>query len=198
VAVSLFHTGPWVALNTSEARSLERYKTLPASKGRTEMVVGYWYLTHGDKPRAREWFERAVAAYPPNNLARHQLGLYAMDEGRYPEAIAHFEMAVRARPDKTNYRLSLVDALVLGGRPAEALPHLETLAAAEPQHPEHWACTGIVLSGLGRTSEARQALERAAALAPGEPRYARLIARLGEPDAYARAVAEDWDALVLK
>jgi tetratricopeptide (TPR) repeat protein len=196
--VSLFHTGSWVALNACEARSLERYKTLPASKGRTEMVVGYWYLTHGQKGLAREWFERAIAAYPANNLAHHQLGLYAMDEGRYADAVKHFEVAVSARPDKSNYRLSLVDALVLAGRPAEALPQLEALTAAEPSRAEFWGCYGIVLSGLGRVSEARAALERGAALAPGDPRYARLAARLGEPDAYARALREDWDALVIK
>ncbi len=197
VLVSVFHSGAWIALNTSESRSLERYKSLPASKGRTEMVVGYWYLTHGQRALAREWFERAVTAYPGNNLAHHQLGLYAMDEARYADAIAHFEIAVRVRPDKPNYRLSLVDALVLGGRLEEALPHLEKLAAIEPGRAQHRACAGIVLSGLGREGAARQALERAAALAPGDPRYAKLLARSGDPDAFQRAMAEDWDALVL-
>lgn len=196
--VSLVHTGAWVALNTSEARSLERYKTLPASRGRTEMVVGYWYLTHGDQAGAREWFERAVAVYPANNLAQHELGLFAMDQRRYAEAIARFEMAVAARPDKGNYRLSLVDALVMAGRPADALPHLERLTAAEPQRPELWGCAGIVLSGLGRTPEARRALERAVALAPGDPRYPRMLARLGAPDAYPRALREDWDDLAVR
>lgn len=198
VAVSLFHSGAWIAINTSEARSLERYKTLPASKGRTEMVVGYWYRTHGQEGLAREWFERAVAAYPGNNLAQHLLGLYAMDEGRYADAAAHFEMAVRARPDKANYRLSLVDALVLGGRPEAARPHLAVLTAAEPTRAELWACTGIVFSALGRVSDARQAFERATFLAPADPRYRGLLARAGEPDAFARAMANDWDALVLK
>jgi len=196
--VSLVHTGAWVALNTSELRSLERYKTLPASRGRTEMVVGYWYLTHDERANAREWFQRAVAVYPANNLAQHELGLFAMDEGRYAEAIARFEIAVAARPDKGNYRLSLVDALVQAGRPAEALPQLERLTAAEPQRAELWGCTAIVLSGLGRTDQARQALERAIALAPGDSRYPRMVARLSQPDAYVRALREDWDALAVR
>jgi tetratricopeptide (TPR) repeat protein len=196
--VSCFHTGSWVALNTSEARSLERYKSLPASKGRTEMVVGYWYLTHGQKEVAREWFQRAIAAYPGNNVAHHHLGLFAVDEGRYADAVAHFEMAVRARPDKHNYRLSLVDALVLAGRPAEALPHLEVLTTARPERAPLWGCAGVVLSGLGRIDEARSALTRAGTLAPADSIYPRLLRDLTRADAYARAVAEHWDALVLE
>lgn len=196
--ISLFHTGAWIGLNTSVERSLERYKTLPATKGRTEMVVGYWYLTHGQPQLAREWFERAIAVYPANNVAHYELGLLAVNQGRYDDAIRHIEMAVEARPDKANYRLSLVDALVLSGRPSPALPHLEILTRAQPGRAELWGCAGIVLTGAHRDAQARRAFERAAALAPGDPRYAKLLARVGEPDAFARAVNEDWDDLVLK
>ncbi|MEK7824113.1 MAG: tetratricopeptide repeat protein [Candidatus Eisenbacteria bacterium] len=196
--VSLFHTGAWVAINTSAGRSLERYATLPLSRGRPEMTVGYWYLTHGQKDRARDWFERSVAVYPGNNTAQYQLGLFAMDEGRYEEAVQRFGIATRSRPDKTNYRFALVDALVLARHPEAAAPELERLLTVEPGRADYWGCYGIVLSGLGRAADARAALERAAALAPGDARFAKLIARLGEPDAYARAVREDWDALVVK
>ncbi len=196
--VSLFHTGSWVAINTSPARSLERYATLPLSRGRPEMTVGYWYLTHGQKERARQWFERSVAAYPGNNTSQYQLGLFAMDEGEYEEAARRFRIATLSRPDKTNYRFALVDALVLAGHPAAAAAELEQLLGVEPGRADYWGCYGIVLSGLGRAEEARAALARAAALAPDEARFAKLIARLGEPHAYERAVREDWDALVVK
>jgi Flp pilus assembly protein TadD len=196
--VSLFHAAPWIAINTSVTRSLERYATLPLSRGRPEMTVGYWYLTHGQKERAREWFERSVAVYPGNNTAQYQLGLFAMDEGRFDEAVERFGIAVQSRPDKGNYRFSLVDALVMAGHPDAAVPELERLIDVEPGRAEYWACYGIVLSGLGRTADARAALTLAAARAPGDARIARLLARVGEPDAYARAVREDWDALVVK
>ena len=196
--ISVFHTAPWILLNTSEARSLERFKALPSSLGRTENVVAYWYLGHGDRVTARVWFERAVASNPGDAPAQHKLGQYAMDEGHFPEAIGHFEMAVRARPDKSEFRLSLVDALVLGNRLEEARSQLAVLTRAEPGRPELWACTGIVLLGLGRQAEAHAALARAVALAPGEPRYARLLAQGVAPGAFARAVRDDWDALVVK
>jgi tetratricopeptide (TPR) repeat protein len=198
LVVSVFHTGAWVALNTSAPRSLERYKTLPISRGRPEMVVGYWYLTHGQKDQAREWFERSVAVYPGNNTAQYQLGLFAMDEARYEEAVKRFAIAVQSRPDKPNYRLALVDALVLARHPVAAAPELERLLEIEPGRADYWGCYGIVLSGLGRTEEARAAFARAAALAPREPRFTKLAARLGDADAFDRAVREDWDALVVK
>jgi tetratricopeptide (TPR) repeat protein len=198
IAVSLFHTGSWVGINASFGRSFARYQTLPISRGRTEMVVGFWYLNHSRTQEARAWFQRSVAAYPLNNAAQHQLGLFAMDEGRYAEAVTRFRVATLARPDKSNYRLSLVDALVLVGRPGEALSELDVLVSQEPGRAELHACRGIVLVGLGRAVEARAALERASALAPTEPRYGRLIARLDDPQFYPRVLLEDWDWLVLK
>ena len=79
-----------------------------------------------------------------------------------------------------------------------ARPELERLLDTEPGRADYWACYGIVLSGLGRTADARAALELAKAAAPADPRIAKLLARVGEPDAFARAMQEDWDALVVK
>jgi tetratricopeptide (TPR) repeat protein len=196
--VSLFHTGAWVALNTSEDRSLERYKTLPATRGRTQMVVAYWYLNHGQTALAREWFERSVAAYPANNASQYELGLFDMDEGHYDSAAQRFWIATQARPDKNSYRLALVDAEVLAGHPEAALPELEALIRVAPASGQYWACAGVVLSGLGRIAEARNALDHAIALEPTESRYVKLRERLTAADAYASALREDWDALVLR
>jgi tetratricopeptide (TPR) repeat protein len=196
--VSLFHTGAWVALNTSERRSLERYKTLPTTRGRTPMVVAYWYLNHDDRAQAREWFMRSVEAYPANNASQYELGLFAMDDGHYEEAAQRFWIAVEARPDKPNYRFALVDALVLAGHPDAALPQLQQLVKDHPAQPEYWACAGVVLAGLGRQAPARAALARAAALAPHDAVFAELVRDVGGANFYRREVAKDWDALVLR
>lgn len=198
VLVSLFHTASWVALNASFDRSFARYKTLPISRGRTEMVVGLWYLNHGHREEARSWFHRSVAAYPANNVAQHQLGLFAIDEERYDEAVDRLRVATLARPDKANYRRALVDALVLAGRPAEALPELDVLLEREPRSAPLHACRGVVLAGLDRAAEARVALETARTLEPAAQRYAKLLENLGAPRFYLQALREDWDALILE
>jgi len=162
------------------------------------MVVAFWYLNHDDTKQAREWFSRSVAVYPANNASQYELGLFDMDEGHYGQAAQRFWIATQSRPDRPNYRIALVDAMVLDGHPDAAVPHLERLTREHPDRPQYWACSGIVLAGLGRADEARGALERAAALAPADGTIAALLRDVGSPGFYERAVAKDWDALVLR
>lgn len=194
--VSLFHLAPWVALNTSESLALERFKTLPRVRGREEYYVGYWYLTHNDRAQAREWFERAVEVSQSNNAAQYYLGLFAVDDGHFDEGAARFMVCVEVRPSVRIYRMALVDALVLGGHPDRAIGQVRWLVKADPGVWRYWAAYGVVLSGIGRPEEARRALARALDLAPGNATVVRLLEHVGDPDAYARAVREDWDALV--
>jgi hypothetical protein len=198
LATSLFHTASWIAVNGSFDRGFTRFQDLPISRGRTEFVVGYYYFTHGDPVRAKEWFARALRVYPANNAAHYHLGLYDMDEHRFEDAVRHFRVAVRMRPDKTNYRFELVDALVMAGRPAEARPELERLTRAVPGRAVFWACYGIVLRGVGEGVAARAALERAASLAPHDSLVGTLLRRVDEPDAYEWAVREAWDDLATR
>lgn len=196
--ISVFHTAPWIAVNRSEPHALERFKTLPVARGREEFYVGYWYLKHGDRLQAREWFERAVAISPANNAAQYYLGLFAMDDGRYEEAAGHFAVSVEVRPSTVYYRFALVDALVLAGQPDSAATQLQWLIQSDSTQARYWACYGVVLSGVGKPTESRQAFVRATQLAPGDSAYARLLGRAGDPDAYARAVREEWDDLVVR
>jgi tetratricopeptide (TPR) repeat protein len=198
VAVSLFHTAPWIALNTSPARSLERYKTLPISRGRGQFTVGCWYLSHGQQKEAIEWFWRSVAAYGGNNAAHYCLGLHAMDEGRFEEAARHFQVCTDVRPDKADYRFALADALVMLDDPADAARQLTLATQLEPRDARAWACLGVTLSGIGRAEDARRALGQALELAPGDTLYARLLDGVGRADSYAHAVQQDWRTLVTR
>ncbi len=197
LAASLFHTVPWVLLNASAERSLERFKALPLGLGRTEAAVGLWYLRHGNPLGARHWFERSIQAAPQNTLARYGLGVLLMDEGKYEEATGHLWAASRIRPDRDDFRLRLVDALVLSGRPEWAAPELRVLLDHDPGRAQYWACYGVVLEGQGRPDSARVAYGRAVELDPDQPIYAELAAGAGRPGAYERAVREDWDRLVV-
>ena len=58
--ISLFHVVPWIVLNTSEVRALERTKTLPMDFGRDEMVLGRHYLHQGNLEEADQWLLRAI------------------------------------------------------------------------------------------------------------------------------------------
>jgi tetratricopeptide (TPR) repeat protein len=197
LALSLFHTVPWVAVNASFERSFERFKHLPLGGGRTESVVGQWYFDHGDMTQARVWLRRATDANPANTAAQWLLGLLAIDEGRLDESIARFEIAVEVRPDKANYRLSLVDVLALGGQPARALPHVRVLLEREPGRGELHACEAILLVGAGdRTSAIGEAVAAAAA-APADTARASLLAAIRAGADYGPLLRRWWDPLVL-
>jgi len=192
--VALFHTVPWIALNTSFDRSFERFKVLPLGLGRTESAVGAIYLARGDTTQALDWFQRSLDAYPANNVAAFRLGQIRMRRGRYPEAGLAFATALRSRPDRDDYRFGLVDAIVRGGGPADmARAHLDTLLARKPDEPAYWAAYGIVCLGLGDRARAVSAFGRAGEMAPADSAMlARLRLDLSATDGYARAVREEW------
>jgi hypothetical protein len=195
--VSLFHTLPWIAVNTSFDRSFERFKTLPMGLGRTESAVGAAYLARADTLQAIEWFRRALDAYPANNVAAFRLGQICMRRGMYPEAGQAFSVALASRPDRADYRFALVDAVVRGAGPSEwARAHLDTLLNRNPGEPAYWACYGIVCLGQGEHDRARSAFERAERLAPSDSLlFGRLRADLSRPDGYARAVRDEWPGI---
>ncbi len=197
VVLSCFHTWPWIAVNASFTRSFARLKTLPSGLGRTEVVVGTWYLAHGDTAQAIAWFERSLSAYPWNGTAAYSLGRIDMGRGQYRRAAGAFWTALQSRPDKQEFRFSLVDAVVRGGGPPLlAKAQLDTLLASAPDDPVYWAAYGVVCLGAGQPAGAAAAFARARRLAPADPVIGALPARLAQPDGYARAVREDWPALV--
>src|SRR4029077_4104698 len=56
LAVSLFHTAPWVAVNASLPRSIARFESLPLGLGRVESTLGYWSAREGDTKQAEIWY----------------------------------------------------------------------------------------------------------------------------------------------
>jgi tetratricopeptide (TPR) repeat protein len=193
VALSLVHTGSWVAVNASLDRSFARLKTLPLGLGRTEALVGAWYVAHGDTVQAVDWLRRSLDANPANSVAAYYLGSIGMARGLYPWAARAFLAALEARPDKELFRFRLVDALIRGGgRPEWAKPHLDTLLLRNPGESRYWQAAGVVWLGLGRRDSAEAAFARADRLAPGDSVTRALMLDARASDAYARAVRERW------
>jgi len=193
VAVSLFHTAPWVAVNASFARSFARFKTLPLGGGRTESTVGYWYATHGELDEAEWWLERALEQNPANSRAQYLLGKVWMSTRHYAQAVAAFSAARLERPDLDVFRVALVDALFRSQRRAAALAEVDTLLVHDPRAARFWAIRGVILLGLERRDDARAALERARTLEPDVAVYRALESQAETPGAQ---LAMRWDELV--
>lgn len=192
LVISLFHTVPWIALNASEERSLERFKSLPLGKGRTESTVGFWYFAKGDRERATMWLNRALEADPGNVRALGHLGNMYLEEQRYDLAATVFARAVEMRPNQPRLRQGYITALFALGHYEAGLVQTDALLAMEPGKASHRAMAGLLWLGLGRVDEARQALEQAVELDPGEAAYRRALEELAAPDALQAIVARDW------
>jgi len=161
LALSLYHTLPWIVLNTSETRSVARVMTLPLGLGRTELVVGNWYLRQGQRTQARAWLERSLAIYPDNVSACNLLGNVYVQDGEPERAAVLFANAVRLRPTSPEYRRKLVQVLLAVGRQADALPHFAFLAQRSELRPEDWTRYGGALRAVGRADEAQRVFKRA-------------------------------------
>lgn len=189
--VSLYHTVPWIALNTSFERSFERLKLLPLGAGRTESTVGYWYGQMGDFDRARRWLELSLRENPSSLSAYLVLGDLAVAEGRWDDAAEAYLAASDLRPSYTSYRLRRVDALLRADRAEEALVELD--AAPNQADPRLQAMRGVVLWALGRHDEADSVLALAS---HSEPRFGLIANALGRQDGYNKVLATGFDDVI--
>jgi tetratricopeptide (TPR) repeat protein len=166
--LSLMHTAPWVAINHSEPRSIERLADLPLGHGRTEVAIGFWHLRNGRSAQARPWFARAAAAAPYNVNAQQMLGHIFMEAGQYDSAASAFGAALRIRPDKLEFHAYRAEALMRTGRYAEAVLHTQLLCDRGPGQYHHWLQHAVTLEALQRADEARHAYERALSAADAD------------------------------
>jgi Tfp pilus assembly protein PilF len=177
LAASLFSTVPWIALNTSETRSVERFKTLPLGQGRVESTIAYWYFQHGDLALAKSWIRKSILASPENSRAVDLFGRIALAERDPVLAARAYRIAVGMRPDKPDYRMQLVFALLASGEVEEGLAHSDTLLAMRPEDPLAWAERALLLRAAGQPDAARVAAARADGLRPGATAFADSLAR---------------------
>lgn len=187
--VSLFHTVPWIAVNASPERAIERMKVLPLKHGRAQALVGTWYLEHGREREAAEWFRRSLDENPMNNLAAYQLGRIAMRHGDHAFAVQAFSAALAARPNVGQYRFARVDALARSGERARARADLDTLLALDGTHPAWWAAGAILWLEAGERPRALAALDSVERRAAGDPLLGELRAAAAS-DSAARTVFE--------
>jgi predicted Zn-dependent protease len=190
LAISLFHTVPWVAVNASPDRAFERFFTLPLGLGRVESTVGYWFAIQERFDLAEKWLIQSVQENPANVRAHALLGDIYLYREQYERASLAYAEASRIRPDKRIFRLRFVDSSVRAGRLESAAFELRVMLEHEPGNADLWAALAVVLAGMGETGDSRAAIERAAGL--DSTGYGGGLALLQSDDAYSRLMGEYW------
>jgi len=165
-AVSILHTAPWVALNTSPQRSLARFATLPIDGGRRETTIAWWYADRGEFAEAKRWLGRAISIEPRNNRAVDLLGRIAFEEGDRAGALRAYLVAFTLRPDKEAYLEQLARAVAAVGGPDSALVRVDGLLDGNPENGGLWLERAMLQHAAGRPKEARVDRERALRLWP--------------------------------
>lgn len=197
VAISLFHTAPWIGVNASSSRALQRFTTLPLELGRVESTVGYWYGLQGDTARAERWLVRALERNPGNVRAHVELGALYSQRGDPRRAALAYRAAIALRPESDEFRLQWIGAMLRAGQPAAALPEAERLVQRQPRNPRFWTVYGIALLGSARADSARHAFAAASRSAPYSLLY-RLMENYADlPHGFERAVREVLGVLLV-
>jgi len=153
VAVSLFHTVPWVALNADFDRTVERIAALPLGQARGETLLGTYHLNRGELGQAERWFRLAVVRAPGNPSAESGLGLALARQGRLGAALPAMTEAVRLKPESVEMRYDLVNLLLSLERWEAAAHQLEAVVGLDSRDREAWL---IVARGSGGTAAARR------------------------------------------
>ena len=129
--------------------------------------LGAVFLDRGEVGRAREYFEKAVAAAGGHLESRYNLALILLGEGETEEAIGHLERAAAVSPnhEQVNVRLGL--AYLNSGRGEDAY---RSFLLVRRLYPENWVAPlglAVLHAANEQPEQARQLLEEAFARGGG-------------------------------
>ena len=192
-ALSLYHTLPWVALNHSLERSIERFATLPLGLGRVESTLGYWYAIHGQVDEAERWQVRALDENPGNLRALLGLSTIYRSRGDATSEVMALREAVRLRPADERTRWRLLDALVRAHDFGAAEAEAGHLASLHPGDASLGLARAVVLALAGRAADASRALDEVEVASPGDSELRRLIADARAAIGHAGVLEQLWE-----
>jgi tetratricopeptide (TPR) repeat protein len=193
-AASWFHTAPWIALNTSQERTMARVAELPLGEGRGPMMLGTHFLNAGELGEAERWFRRSLRADSLNVNSRSGLGLALARQGRHQEALAPMRAAVALSPTKREFRRDLIALLITLERWPDAARQLEALIALDPDDSRAWLGLSECHLRLARPDSAALVLEVAASRLGGDPQVREALAASYEAWVVERGRAGDLRA----
>ena len=113
--------------------ALARARDLDPSNAMVAVNAGTVDLMAGDRDRAREAFESAVAANPRVARAHSSLAFLLAESGRAAESLEEWRKALALDAGESGKLLAVGILLDQRGRPAEARPYLELFVAAAPR-----------------------------------------------------------------
>lgn len=192
LAASLFHTAPWILLNTNIQRTIDRISHLPLTGGRGEEMIGTYYLNDGKLELAEHWFRLGLERDFDNVNGQSGLGLALARQGKLEDAVGPMIAATRLRPGLAEYQDDLISLFLALQRWEEAAAVLQERVAFEPHNVASWRLLSSCRARAGDPDGAVAALEAGCRALPLEPTLQGALA-----DAYEWAIVQharhhDW------
>ncbi len=132
-------------------------------------------LRLGQKARARELLDAALAATPEHPEHLYLRGMLSAGAGDNVSALADFDAALRLMPGLPPLLFNRALVLYSLESVAEALEDLLTLSRSQPGNADVWINIGIIQLRDNRPAEAIDSLLRAQRLAPDSPVVLRTL-----------------------
>jgi Tfp pilus assembly protein PilF/peroxiredoxin len=139
----------------------------PTSSSSTLYRLGSLLLRTGQRDKARDAYERALALQPDLAEASNDLGTLLAQDGELPAAIVRFRAALAATPDYPDALNNLGYALLLTGREGEAREMYERALKVQPDFPEALNNLGLILGRQGDLDGAYRYFSQALSTRPG-------------------------------
>jgi tetratricopeptide (TPR) repeat protein len=143
---------------------------------RAELVAAITAHHAGQLDVAEAAYRKVLTAQPDEPVARHHLGVVALQRGQHDVAETHIRAALELRPDDPDALANLALALKGQGRLEEAVATCRHVLALTPAHSAAHNNLANLLKQQGRPAEAIPHYRQAIALAPGK---ADLLHNLG-------------------
>jgi hypothetical protein len=194
LAASLFHTVPWILLNTDVKGTMDRVARLPLTGGRGEVMIGTHYLNLGRLDLAEHWFRLAVARNFDNANGQSGLGLALARQGKLGEAVGPMILATRLRPGVVSYQDDLIALFVSLQRWEEAAAVLQDWLMVEPMNADAWQLLSNCKARGGDPDGAVDVLEEGCRRMPSEPQLAIALGNAYEWSVVQHGLRREWPA----
>lgn len=167
IAVSLFHLIPWILVNASASRSLERYlmiatndSHLLGAKGGGMWRVARILESAGFPQKAEQVLKEGIRKDPEELGCYTHLGRMLYYQQRYDEAEFYLEKAFELEPTSAWVSFSLGQLYLKTGDLKQAASRLEGIIKEYQDDPVFVAALSKAYIGTGRPEEARDFLEQ--------------------------------------
>ena len=132
-------------------------------------------------PKAKDYFDRALAADPENADAAYSLALLEAELGNSPRSLQLLRKTVTLEPNfgRAWYNLGLAEAAA--GELAASAAALEEAVARLPESPDPAYALATVQLRMDNPAKAAESAKRALAISPGHPQAQRLLRQLSLP-----------------